>query len=192
MEGKYASPEIAKAYKKTEGWKEIQAKKIVNPYNILLPSTFHYSPEIVKVIKKRDQWDDINAMANNEFEASIAKTIGSLPPSDASLASYLQKRKKQGKVYPLQMISICKPVINSVNPSQDFDLKTKKPLLTLWMGPWPFGDLSEKVCSLASYCRKRKQQELPLTPAQERSFQHLVDLHQGDLNEGPAIRCFNF
>ena len=97
MEGKYASPEIAKAYKKTGGWKEIQAKKSVNPYNILLPSTFHYSPEIVKVIKKRDQWDDINAMANNEFEASIAKTIGSLPPSDASLASYLQKRKKQGK-----------------------------------------------------------------------------------------------
>ena len=42
----FASPGIAKAYKKTEGWKEIQAKKSVNPYKIPLPSTFHYSPEI--------------------------------------------------------------------------------------------------------------------------------------------------
>ena len=125
----FASPEIAKAYKKTEGWKEIQAKKV--SILIPLPSTFHYSPERAKVIKKRDQWDDINAMANNEFEASIAKTIGSLPPSDASLASYLQKRKTKAKVYPLQIKSICKPVINSVNPSQDFGLKMKKSLLTL-------------------------------------------------------------
>ena len=82
------------------------------------------------------------------------------------------------------MKSICKPVINSANPSQDFGLKMK--------GPWPFGDLPEKVCSLASYCRKRKQQGLPLTPAQERFFQHLVDLHQDDLNGGPTIRCVNF
>ena len=59
-------------------------------------------------------------------------------------------------------------------------------------GPWPFGDLPEKVCSLASYRRKRKQQGLPLTPAQERFFQHLVYLHQDDLNEGPTIRCVNF
>ena len=90
----FASPEIAKAYKKTEGWKEIQAKKSVNPYKIPLPSTFHWSPEIAEVIKKRDQWDDINAMANNEFQTSLPKTFGSLPPSDASLVSYLQKRKK--------------------------------------------------------------------------------------------------
>ena len=53
--------------------------------------------EIGEVIKKRDQWDDINAMANNEFQTSVSKTFGSLPSSDASLASYLQKRKNQGK-----------------------------------------------------------------------------------------------
>ena len=58
---------------------------------------FHWSPEIAEVIKKRDQWDDINAMPNNEFQTSVSKTFGSLPPSDASLASYLQKRKNQGK-----------------------------------------------------------------------------------------------
>ena len=139
MEGKYASPEIAKAYKKTEGWKEIQAKKIVNPYNILLPSTFHYSPEIVKVIKKRDQWDDINAMANNEFEASIAKTIGSLPPSDASLASYLQKRKKQGKSlspaddkYLQACHQQCKPVTGFWPQNEKAIVDFVKGTLALW------------------------------------------------------------
>ena len=57
-------------------------------------------------------------------------------------------------------------------------------------GPWPFGDLPEKVCSLASYCRKRKQQGLPLTPAQERFFDQLVDLHKDVKNEGPAVILF--
>ena len=36
-------------------------------------------------------------MANNEFQTSVSKTFGSLPSSDAGLASYLQKRKNQGK-----------------------------------------------------------------------------------------------
>ena len=54
-------------------------------------------------------------------------------------------------------------------------------------GPWPFGDLPEKVCSLASYCRKRKQQGLPLTPAQERFFEQLVDVQKDVKNEGPTM-----
>ena len=56
--------------------------------------------------------------------------------------------------------------------------QNEKAIADFVKGPWPFGDLPEKVCSLAWYCRKRKQQGLPLTPAQERFFQHLVDLHQ--------------
>ena len=60
--------------------------------------------------------------------------------------------------------------------------------------PWPFGDLPEKFCSLDSYCRRRKQHGLPLTPPQERFFQHLVDLYKEDLkdvkNEGTTMVCF--
>ena len=56
--------------------------------------------------------------------------------------------------------------------------------------PWPFGDLPGKVCSLASYCRKRKQQGLLLTPAQERFFQHLVDVQKDVKNEGPTMVLF--
>ena len=56
--------------------------------------------------------------------------------------------------------------------------------------PWLFGDLPEKVCSLASYCRKRKQQGLPLTPAQESFFEHLVDVNKDVKNEGPTMVLF--
>ena len=154
---------------------------------IPLPSTFHYSPEIEKVIKKRGQWDDINAVANNEFEVSITKTIGSLPPSDANLASYLQKRKNQGKSLSPEDEKYLQACHQQCKPVTRFWPQNEKAIADFVKGPWPFGDLPENVCSLASYCRKRKQQGLPLTPAQE----HLVDLHQDDLNEGPTIRCVN-
>ena len=108
-----------------------QTKQSVNPWKKSLPSTFHWSPEIAEVIKKRDQWDDINAMANSEFQTSVSKTFGGLPPSDASLASHLQKRKTKANTYPLQMKSICTPVIISAYPSQDFGLKTKQLLLIM-------------------------------------------------------------
>ena len=71
-------------------------------------------------------------------------------------------------------------------------------------GPWPFDDLPEKVCSLASYCRKRKQKELPLTAAQERFFAQLVNVYHepelrkcheqflGGLKQGATIRSVHF
>ena len=42
---------------------------------------------------------------------------------------------------------------------------------------WSFGYLPEKVCSLASYCRNRKQKGLPLTPVEERFFAQLVNVY---------------
>ena len=41
---------------------------------------------------------------------------------------------------------------------------------------WSFGYLPEKVCSLASYCRNRKQKGLPLTAVEERFFAQLVNV----------------
>ncbi|CAH3182409.1 unnamed protein product, partial [Porites lobata] len=96
-----------------------QIKKSVNPYKIPLPSTFHWSPE-------------------------IAETFGSLPPSDASLASYLQKRKNQGKsLFPADEKYLqachqqCKPVTG-------FWPQNEKAIAEFVKGPWPFGDLPEK------------------------------------------------
>ena len=184
---------LPKPTKKPRDGKRSKPKKTsVNPYTIPLPSTFHWSPEIAEVVKKRDQWDDINAMANNEFQTSVSKTFGSLPPSDASLASYLQKRKNQGKSLSPADEKYLQACHQQCKPVTGFWPQNEKAMAEFVKGPWPFGDLPEKVCSLASYCRKRNQQGLPLTPAQERFFQHLVDLHQKDLNEGPTIRCVNF
>ena len=182
--------QFAESAKKQE--QQRQTKQSVNPWKKSLPSTFHWSPEIAEVIKKRDQWDDINAMANNEFQTSVSKTFGSLPPSDASLASYLQKRKNQGKHLSPADEKYLQACHQQCKPVTGFWPQNEAAIADFLKGPWPFGDLPEKVCSLASYCRKRKQQGLPLTPAQERFFQHLVDLHQKDLNEGPTIRCVNF
>ena len=175
----------------------------------MLPSTFHWGPKIAKMYKKTDAWKDIKAMGNNEFQAyknckkhaewkpplgseSFEKneSFGNLPPSDASLASYLQKRKNQGKTlspgdekFFQACHQQCKPVTVSwpQNEAAIADFVKK---------PWPFGDLPEKVCSLASYCRKRKQQGFLLTPAQERFFHHLVDVQKDVKNEGPTMVLF--
>ena len=156
----------------------------------VLPSTFQWSPEIAEVYKKRDQWDDINAMDNNEFQTSVSKTFGSLPPSDASLASYLQKRKNQGKSLSPADEKYLQACHQQCKPVTGFWPQNEKAIAEFVKGPWPFGDLPEKVCSLASYCRKRKQQGLPLTPAQERFFEQLVHVHKDVKIEGPTMVLF--
>ena len=89
-----------------------------------------------------------------------------------------------------------------IQPARKGDMSTPPPAVeqndasvaAFVNGPWPFGDLPEEVCSLASYGCRRKQQGLPLTPAQERFFQHLVDLYKEDLkdleNEGTTMILF--
>ena len=127
-----------------------QTKQSVNSWKKSLPSTFHWSPEIAEVIKKRDQWDDINAMANNEFQTSVSKTNGSLPPSDASLASYLQKRKNQGKSLSPADEKYLQACHQQCKPVTGFWPQNEKAIADFVKGPWPFADLPEKVCSLAS------------------------------------------
>ena len=79
--------------------------------------------------------------------------------------------------------------------------RTKQPWLSLFKDRGP---LPEKVCSLALYCRKRKQLGLPLTPARERFFHQLVNVHVEEtvpkchelflegLKQGATIKCVNF
>ena len=70
-------------------------------------------------------------MANNEFQTSVSKTFGSLPPSDASLASYLQKRKNQGKHLSPADEKYLQACHQQCKPVTGFGLKMKKPLLIL-------------------------------------------------------------
>ena len=78
--------------------------------------------------KKHAEWKP--PLGSESFEKN--ESFGNLPPSDASLAPYLQKRKKtRAKRYLLQMKGFYKHVISSANPSQDFGLKTKQLLPTL-------------------------------------------------------------
>ena len=70
--------------------------------------------------------------------------------------------------------------------------------------PSSFGYLPEKVRSLASYSRQRKQKGLPLTSSQERFFAQLVNVyHEPELSkcheqfleglkQGATIKCVYF
>ena len=120
---------------------------------------------VAEVIKKRDQWDDINAMANNEFQTSVSNIFGSLPPSDESLAYNLQKRKNQGKSLSPADEKCLQACHQQCKPVTGFWPQNEAAIADFVKGPWPFCDLPEKKCSLASYCRNWKQQGLPLTPA---------------------------
>ena len=88
------------------------------------------------------------------------------------------------------MKSFFKHAISSANLSSVFWPQNEAAIPDFVKKPWPFGDLPGKVCSLASYCRKRKQQGLLLTRAQERFFQHLLDVQKDVKNEGPTMVLF--
>ena len=129
-----------------------------------------------------------------------------------SLASDLQKHKTKGKpISPAdeKFLEACqpnKPKHEEWKPplgSETFE-KNEEAMPKFIQGPWPFGDLPEKVCSLASYCRNRKQKSLPLIAAQERFFAQLVNVYQEPklpkchdqflegLKQGATIRSVHF
>ena len=120
----------------------------------VLPSTFQWSPEIAEVYKKREQWEDINTIANNQFQASVKNAWGQVPPSDARLASYLQKRKNKGNILSPADEKFLQACQQLRQPATGFWPQNQAAIAEFIHGPWPFGDLPEKVCCLASYCRK--------------------------------------
>ena len=113
-----------------------------------------------------------------------------VPPSDASLASYLQNRKKRGKTLSPADEKFLQACHQPCKPVTGFWPQNEAAIADFVKKPWPFGDLPEKVSSLASYCRKRKQQGLPLTTAQERFFEQLVNVHKDVKNEGLTMVLF--
>ena len=103
-----------------------------------------------------------------------------------SLPSYLQKQKAKSNPISLtdeKFLNACqpnKPKHDEWKPPSGAETyeKNESAIAKCVYGPWPFGDLPEKVCSLVSYCHNRKQKGLPLTAAQERFFAQLVNVYQ--------------
>ena len=164
--------QFAESAKKQEEQRKAQTKY---PWKSTpLPSTFRWSPEI-NVRKKREQWNEGVSIANHEFHARI-KRRKQVPEEDGSLASYLQKQKLKGVMLSpadekyLEACQANKHHEWKPPPGAEKYEKNEAAIAKAAYVDWPFGYLPEKVCSLASYCRNRKQKGLPLTPVQERFF----------------------
>ena len=147
-----------------------------------LPSTFHWSPEIAKELKKREQWNEVHSIANNQFFSRV-QGWDHLPESDASVARYLEKQKSKGHTLSpadekfLEACRASKHAEWKPSPGAEKYEKNEAAIAKAVNAERPFGYLPEKVCSLATYCRDRKKEGLPLTPVQERFFAQLVNVY---------------
>ena len=141
-----------------------------------LPSTFHWSPE------KREQWNEVHSIANHQFFSRVQGWYH-LPESDASVARYLEKQKSKGYFLSpadekfLEACRASKHAEWKPPPGAEKYEKNEAAIAKAVTAERPFGYLPEKVCSLATYCRDRKKEGLPLTPVQERFFAQLVNMY---------------
>ena len=110
------------------------------------------------------------------------KGWGHLPPVDANVAEYLEKQKSKGHSLSPTDEKFVNACIASKHdewkppPGAEKYEKNKVAIAKAVNEDGCFGYLPEKVCSLASYCRNRKQKGLSLTPVEERFFAQLVNV----------------
>ena len=199
--------QFAESAKKQEEQRKAQTKY---PWKSTpLPSTFHWSPGIAKELKKREQWNEAVSIANHDFHARINRRK-QVPEEDRSLASYLQKQKLKGVMLSptdekyLEACQANKHDEWKPPPGAEKYEKNEAAIAKAAYVDWPFCYVPEKVCSLASYCRNRKQKGLPLTAVEERFFAQLVNVyHEPELpkcheqfleglKQGASIKCVNF
>ena len=161
--------QFAESAKKQEEQRKAQTKY---PWKSTpLPSTFHWSPE-----------NEAVSIANHEF-CSRVKGWNHLPESDASLARYLEKQKSKGHTLSpadekfLEACRASKHEEWKPPPGAENYEKNEAAIAKAVNAERPFEYLPEKVCSLATYCRDRKKEGLPLTPVQERFFAQLVNVY---------------
>ena len=175
--------QFAESAKKQEEQRKAQTRF---PWNSTpLPSTFHSGPEIVNELKKREQCKEAVSIANHELFSRV-KGWGHLPESEASVARYLEKQQSEGHTLSPaneKFLAECRAKKHDEwkpHPGAEKYEKNEAVIAEAVKDESPFGYLPEKVCSLATYCRKRKQQDLPLTPAQDRFFAQLVNVHTSE------------
>ena len=110
------------------------------------------------------------------------KGWGHLPPADANVEEYLEKQKSKGHSLSPADEKFLNACIASKHdewkPPSGAEKYEKNKVATAKAvnEDGCFGYLPEKVCSLASYCRNRKQKGLSLTPVEERFFDQLVNV----------------
>ena len=202
-----SAKKFAESAKKQEEQRKVQTKY---PWKSTpLPSTFQSSPEIAKELKKREQWKEAVSIANHRFNSRV-KGWHHLPPADANVAEYLEKQKSEGHSLSPADEKFLNACIASKHdewkppPGAEKYEKNEVAIAKAVYKDWSFGYLPEKVCSLASYCRDRKQKRLPLTPVEERFFAQLVNVYHDPelpkcheqflkgLKQGASIKCVNF
>ena len=171
---------FAESAKKQEEQRKAQTKY---PWKSTpLPSTFQSSPEIAKELKKREQWKEVVSIANHRFHSRV-KGWHHLPPADANVAEYLTKQKSKGhSLSPADEKFLNACIASKHNewkppPGAEKYEKNEVAIAKAVYEDWSLGYLPEKVCSLASYCRDRKQKGLPLTPVEKRFFAQLVNVY---------------
>ena len=175
-----AANQFAESAKKQE--EQRKASRATFPWNsIPLPSTFQSSSEISKEMKKREQWKEVVSIAEHRFNSCV-KGWHHLPPAEASVAEYLAKQKIKGQSLSPADEKFLNACLDSKHkewkppPGAEKYEKNKVAMAKAAYEDWCFGYLPEKVCSLASFCRKKKKEGLPLTPVEERFFAQLVNV----------------
>ena len=174
-----AAKKFAESTKKQGEQRKLQTKNPCksNP----LPNTFESSPEIEKELKKQKQWKEAVSIANHRFNSRV-KGWSHLPPADANVAEYLTKQKSKGhSLSPADEKFLNACIASKHNewkppPGAEKYEKNEVAIAKAVYEDWSFGYLPEKVCSLASYCRNKKQKGLSLTPVEERFFAQLVNV----------------
>ena len=174
-----AAKKFAESAEKQGEQRKLQTK---NPWKSNpLPNTFESSPEIEKELKKQKQWKEAVSIANHRFNSRV-KGWSHLPPADANVAEYLTKQKSKGHSLSPADEKFLNACIASKQdewkppPGAEKYEKNEVAIAKAVYEDWSFGYLPEKVCSLASYCRNKKQKGLSLTPVEERFFAQLVNV----------------
>ena len=133
--------------------------------------------EITQEIKKSKQWGEVTSIANHLFFKD--KGFRHLPEADRAVAEYLQKKKNKGELLSKadeKMLQSCqyqewKPV-----PGEETYERNPELIAQAIAQDWSFGFLPEKVCSLASFCKKQLKKGFVLSPLQDRFFAQLVNV----------------
>ena len=135
--------------------------------------------EIANEIKKSKQWGELSSIANHLFFAKV-KGWHHLTETDRSVAEYLQKKKDKGEILSKadeKMLLSCSKC-EEWKPLPGAEMYERNPALIAQAvaEDWSFGFLPEKVCSLASFCKKQLKKGCSLTPLQDRFFAQLVNV----------------
>ena len=137
--------------------------------------------EINQELKKFRQWQELTSIANHLFHLKV-KGWSHLPDGERQVAEYLQKKKDKGEILSeadnkfLEKSLELKNGVWKPKPGEETYERNPALIAQAVAEDWSFGFLPEKVCSLASFCKKQLRKGCRLTPLQDRFFAQLVNV----------------